>query len=206
MDIPTASPLNHGNPAIRAGGALVALSLLIISSGCSGPSQSGATREVAEHSSHHPESGSPYAAHVDRQVKALSPEEVEALQAGEGMGMALAAELNGYPGPKHVLELAPRLGLDPQQLQNVRAIFEAMKENAELLGARIVSAEAELDRAFAARRISREELERRVNQIGGLRAALRTAHLQAHLETTGVLNAEQVQRYQQLRGYAPVRQ
>ena len=33
------------------------------------------------------------------------------LRAGRGMGLALAAELNGYPGPAHVLELADKLDL-----------------------------------------------------------------------------------------------
>ena len=31
------------------------------------------------------------------------------------MGLALAAELNGYPGPRHVLDLADQLGLTPEQ-------------------------------------------------------------------------------------------
>lgn len=185
----------------------LALSVLIIASGCLRPSQPGASGEGATHSSHHPDgSASPYSAYVDRQIKALSQNETEALLAGEGMGMALAAELNGYPGPKHVLELSPRLGLDAGQLQSLKAIFEVMNENAMQLGALIVDAEAELDRAFATGRISREELERRVNQIGALRAKLRTAHLQAHLQTTELLSAEQAQRYHELRGYESVRQ
>ena len=32
-----------------------------------------------------------------------------------GMGLALAAELNGYPGPAHVIELAKSLGLSEPQ-------------------------------------------------------------------------------------------
>jgi hypothetical protein len=31
------------------------------------------------------------------------------------MGLALAAELNGYPGPAHVIELAKSLGLSEPQ-------------------------------------------------------------------------------------------
>ena len=31
------------------------------------------------------------------------------------MGLALAAELNGYPGPSHVLELADKLELSAEQ-------------------------------------------------------------------------------------------
>jgi hypothetical protein len=38
------------------------------------------------------------------------------LLSGQGSGFAKPAELNGYPGPAHVLELAGPLGLDAPQL------------------------------------------------------------------------------------------
>jgi hypothetical protein len=38
--------------------------------------------------------------------------------------MAKVAEINGYPGPAPVLDLATQLGLTPDQLQQVTAIFE----------------------------------------------------------------------------------
>lgn len=57
----------------------------------------------------------PYAGLETRQIKALSGEPVAELRAGEGMGLALAAELNGYPGPRHVLDLANQLGLTDEQ-------------------------------------------------------------------------------------------
>ena len=41
----------------------------------------------------------PYAGQQTRAIKALSDDDIAALRAGEGMGMAKAAELNGYPGP-----------------------------------------------------------------------------------------------------------
>jgi hypothetical protein len=49
---------------------------------------------------------SPYAGSHTRDIKALSAQEAADLRAGRGMGLALATELNGYPGPLHVLELA----------------------------------------------------------------------------------------------------
>jgi hypothetical protein len=61
---------------------------------------------------------SPYAGEEQRVIKSLSPEEIESLKAGAGMGFAKLAELNGFPGPKHVLELAGRLELSPTQLKN----------------------------------------------------------------------------------------
>ena len=68
----------------------------------------------------------PYAGQQARSIKSLSAEDVAALLKGEGMGMAKAAELNGYPGPVHVLTLADelrltewikgmRIGLDPHE-------------------------------------------------------------------------------------------
>lgn len=44
------------------------------------------------------------------ELQALTPEEVEQYRAGAGMGYAKAAELNHFPGPMHVLELAGPLG------------------------------------------------------------------------------------------------
>jgi hypothetical protein len=55
-------------------------------------------------------SEAPYAGHQERPIKALAPEEVAGLLGGEGMGYALAAELNHYPGPRHVLDLADSWG------------------------------------------------------------------------------------------------
>jgi hypothetical protein len=48
----------------------------------------------------------PHAGQQTRTIKALSDDEIAALCNGKGMGMAKAAELNGYPGPIHVLALA----------------------------------------------------------------------------------------------------
>ena len=48
----------------------------------------------------------PYAGEELRSLKSMSSQEIESLRSGEGMGFAKLAELNHYPGPKHVLELA----------------------------------------------------------------------------------------------------
>ncbi len=144
---------------------------------------------------------SPYAAHQDREIKALSEEEVDGLLSGEGMGFALAAELNGYPGPRHVIELAAVLELSGEQLGETRMIFAAMQERARALGRELVDLEAELDREFADARIDRAELSRMRERIGLVRAALREAHLAAHLEMADLLSDEQRMRYRELRGY-----
>jgi hypothetical protein len=58
----------------------------------------------------------PYAGLEQRPIKALAPERVADLLAGRGASYALAAELNSYPGPRHVLDLAAGLALTPEQV------------------------------------------------------------------------------------------
>jgi Spy/CpxP family protein refolding chaperone len=76
----------------------------------------------------------PYAGQQTRPIKALSPDDISALLKGEGMGMAKAAELNDYPGPKHVLDLAMQLKLTESQRQKFQAIFDRMSAAAKPLG------------------------------------------------------------------------
>src|SRR5690242_20746534 len=92
----------------------------------------------------------PYAGLQNRPLKALSAEQLADLKAGRGMGLALAAELNGYPGPLHVLELADRLQLSPEQTRRVDSLYRAMQSEAIAAGAKLIRAERELDRQFTA--------------------------------------------------------
>ena len=66
----------------------------------------------------------PYAGMQTRPIKALSDQQIADLKAGRGMGLALAAELNGYPGPLHVLELADKLDLSAEQRSSVQRLFD----------------------------------------------------------------------------------
>src|ERR1700676_2515830 len=91
----------------------------------------------------------PYAGEQARSIKALSETDIAALRKGEGMGMAKAAELNGYPGPVHVLELVSQLRLTPDQVQQVTAIRERMSATAKALGGEIIDRERALDQLFA---------------------------------------------------------
>jgi Spy/CpxP family protein refolding chaperone len=142
-----------------------------------------------------------YAGQEQREVKALSPEEVQSLLGGQGMGMAKAAELNHYPGPKHVLELAVKLDLSDAQVAETRKIFEKMHAEAVRLGALIVGKERELDALFAKNEINRGKLESVSREIGLLQGSLRAAHLRAHLEMKSLLTPLQVKKYDALRGY-----
>lgn len=144
---------------------------------------------------------SPYASLQEREIKALSQDEIAGLLEGRGMGLALAAELNGYPGPKHVLELGDELQLSSDELQSTEEVFAAMKRSAEDLGRRIVEAEGELDRSFANHTLDTEGLERHVARIAELRGQLRTTHLEAHLAMMEILSRDQIAEYIRLRGY-----
>src|SRR5262245_35073714 len=75
----------------------------------------------------------PYAGQQTRVVASLSDEDVRGFLDGRGMGLAKAAELNGHPGPMHVLELADELRLTPEQRALVTTAFDRMKAKARRL-------------------------------------------------------------------------
>jgi len=54
---------------------------------------------------HNHGSQTPYAGMQNRAVKSLSDDDIKELRRGGGWGLALAAELNGMPGPSHLSEL-----------------------------------------------------------------------------------------------------
>ncbi len=144
---------------------------------------------------------SPYSGEETRQIKALSESDINGLLAGKGMGYAKAAELNGYPGPKHVLELGKQLSLTAEQQKKTETIFASMEASAKSLGAELIAAERELDQAFANKKIDEATLTELINKIGHVESQLRTAHLNAHLQQVKVLNEKQIALYMTLRGY-----
>lgn len=144
---------------------------------------------------------SPYAGQESRQIKSLSAAETRELLNGAGMGLAKAAELNGYPGPKHVLELAEPLKLTSLQVEATEATYRSMNSRAKKIGEQIVEREQALDALFAGGMVTSESLSRSVTQIGALQAELRTIHLDAHLSQLAILTPEQVSQYRRLRGY-----
>ena len=143
----------------------------------------------------------PYAGLQNRAIKTLSDEQIADLNAGRGMGLALAAELNGYPGPIHTIELASELHLSPEQVTKLKALYEAMKAETIPLGTMLISQEHDLNNSFASRTITLANLVVTTQRIGATQAALRAAHLKYHLSTVAILTPEQVARYNELRGY-----
>lgn len=149
-----------------------------------------------------PSAAGPYAGFQERTIKALSTQQIADLKAGRGMGLALVAELNGFPGPLHVLEFAVGLELTDEQRTKVEGLFADMKSEAMPVGQRLIDQEADLDRQFAGRTVTPDSLAAGTQAIGLTQGALRNVHLKYHLATLAVLTPEQVARYATLRGYA----
>lgn len=144
----------------------------------------------------------PYAGWDGRAIKALSAEQVDDLRNGRGMGLALPAELNGYPGPRHVLDLADALELSDLQQAEAQRLYDEMQAQAIVLGEGVIAAEARLDRQFALGTASDASVQTTALELGRLQGALRAHHLRYHLAMRDLLSPHQVMRYQQLRGYA----
>jgi Spy/CpxP family protein refolding chaperone len=143
----------------------------------------------------------PYAGMQSRPIKALSDQQIADLGAGRSMGLALAAELNGYPGPVHVLELADKLELSADQRAQVQGLFDAMKAEALPLGSRLIAQKSELDRQFASRTVTPASLKAATETIAATQGSLRETHLKYHLSTASILTPDQMRRYAELRGY-----
>jgi len=143
----------------------------------------------------------PYTGQEQRAIKSLSAKEVQSLQNGGGMGFAKLAELNHFPGPKHVLDSSNELELSPSQLAATEALYEEMRRNAVVLGEELLLAESRLDQGFEAGTIRSESLRSALLEIGTIRAKLRYVHLEAHLRQKQLLTAEQIRKYDELRGY-----
>jgi hypothetical protein len=151
-------------------------------------------------SAQHP-SALPYSDLEQRTVKALSDEQITDLRAGRGMGLALPAELNGYPGPVHILELCDRIWLTADQQKSVHELHAAMKAETVPLGERLIAQGTELDRQFATKTVALANLQAATAEIGATQCALRFAHMRYHLSTLDVLTPEQVRLYGELREY-----
>lgn len=148
------------------------------------------------------EAARPYSGEEKPEIKALSADEIAAYRSGAGMGYAKAAELNHYPGPRHVLELAKELEATQAQTQKLRSVYDRMHAETVRLGERVVDQERNLDRLFAAGKIDETTLAKSVREIARLQGEIRLSHLAAHLDTRALLTSAQVARYDALRGYS----
>jgi hypothetical protein len=124
--------------------------------------------------------------------------EREAIERGEGFGMALAADKNGYPGPKHVLDMKNELQLTRAQEAAMQKLMAEMKEKALAKGKDVLLAEKRLEEYFAQGK-SEDELREETYRAASLRAELRWVHLSSHLAAKKLLTAQQIAAYQKMR-------
>lgn len=153
---------------------------------------------AANQSQHH----SAYAGQEERDIKSLSAADLTELKAGSGWGMAKAAELNGVPGPRHLLEMRDDIGLSAEQVDAIQDLFEAMRADAVRLGERLIEQESLLEQRFRDDLPDEASLQSMLNDIETTRSALRFVHLSAHLKTPSLLSASQLEQYNRLRGYS----
>lgn len=145
---------------------------------------------------------SKYVGQERRKIKSLSPDDIKELKRGGGWGLAKAAELNGVPGPAHILEMAEKINLNDEQKRKIQNIYNDMKVEAVTLGEQLIRLEVELNIGFSNRTINQALLDKTVREIEKVRAKLRIVHLSTHLQTPNILTNEQVILYNKLRGYS----
>ena len=133
---------------------------------------------------------------TDARPTGLMPRQERMLREGRGMGQARAAEMNGYPGPRHVLEQADTLELTDEQRAATAELVARVREQAPAVGAKILAAEAELTAMFADGTVTREAMEAKLAEIADLNAELRTVHLGAHLDQAALLTDAQKAAYE----------
>jgi hypothetical protein len=145
---------------------------------------------------------SKYAGEEKREIKSLSATDIEELKTGKGWGLAKAAELNGVPGPLHLLEMKEEIDLSANQIRAIEDIYKKMKQEAISLGLELIELERELNNHFANRTITDELLRQILQGFAQVHRQLRYVHLSAHLNTPDILKSEQITLYNKLRGYS----
>jgi Spy/CpxP family protein refolding chaperone len=144
---------------------------------------------------------SDYVGQESRQIKSLSDDDIQQLQQGKGWGLAKAAELNGMPGPVHILQMKDKISLTKEQEAKIQALFEEMQSQAIPLGKQLIELEKELNDAFKNKTITEEKLAEQLEAISKVRKTLRYVHLVTHLKTPTILTSQQIELYNRLRGY-----
>ncbi|MFK8028787.1 MAG: hypothetical protein AB8G18_00990 [Gammaproteobacteria bacterium] len=143
----------------------------------------------------------PYQGMEKRGIASLSESDIAQIEQGAGWGLALPAELNGYPGPIHVLDLQDELGLSPEQIAKTESTYSRMNEQAINLGREFIAAEVKLTLFFKDGSVDLKELEKLTEKAALIRGQLRLIHLTAHIAMVEILTEEQIELYMQFRGY-----
>ena len=148
-----------------------------------------------QHGGHGPES----AGQGQKAVALSCAEQFEAVvREGYAFGMAFAADRNGYPGPRHILELKTQLGLTADQEAKVTELMHAMLAESRPKGARLLEAERRLERLYADGVADEASVRAAVAEAERARSELRLAHLLIHLRARDLLSREQRDAYRKI--------
>ena len=135
---------------------------------------------------------SKYAGQEKRAIKSLSADDIAGLQRGVGWGLATAAELNGGPGPIHLLELKQKTPPSPEQVRAITQIYDNMKTEAIEQGNRLIASERALDKKFREGTVTFNTLQASLSGIAETLMQLRLAHLATYLKTPTILTDEKL--------------
>ena len=116
---------------------------------------------------------SKYAGQENWIIKSLSPDDITELRSGSGWGLAKAAELNGVPGPAHLLEMKDKIPLTDDQVTIIDEIYKQMKKQAIQQGKRLIALEQDLELLFRSGTITKGALRSSLNKIAIARMELR---------------------------------
>jgi hypothetical protein len=144
----------------------------------------------------------PYAGQQHSSIPGLTEAEIASYREARGMGLARPADINGYPGPLHVLEQADALGLSYDQRSAVQVLYDQMRSEASGIGEEFLAQYGALELAFRDGTITPEVLSGRTGEMGRIEGELRATHLKYHLATRAILTTDQIGAYMRLRGYA----
>lgn len=144
---------------------------------------------------------SPQKTSYHEQHQLFSEKNDEGYLTGEGMGYAMLADENHYPGPRHVLDLAKELKLSPQQIKDSQTLFDQMQKDASELGKKLVAKQKIFHHLFRTGQINDDTLAMLLTEMSILETKIRYVHLSAHLKQRAILTPNQIEHYDILRRY-----
>lgn len=144
---------------------------------------------------------SKYIGQENRLIKSLSAHDLESIKKGKGWGLAKAAELNGVPGPLHLLEMKKEIALSSNQIKKIEKLYEEMKTQAIAEGKTLISLERELNLLFSDNSVTNKKLKNILERVSKSYSDLRYIHLSAHIKASKFITSEQTKNYNKLRGY-----
>ncbi len=145
---------------------------------------------------------SKYAGQENRMIKSLSDDDIKKLRNGGGWGLAKAAELNGVPGPTHLLELKHQVALRDDQVVAIEASFREMKSQAISYGEKLIDLEKQLGHLFRSGSVNHATLRVALGEIATTRMELRYVHLSSHLDMLAIISQDQIKKYNEIQGYS----